>query len=86
MINDPQGKTNEALALGKLFSKNNSALQVLSLRTPGEVKWILSQEGKNHTRRRDYCWEDCGSKEESVTDGGRVRNTKFYIANLCSSN
>lgn len=51
MINDPQGKTNEALALGKLFSKNNSALQVLSLRIPGEVKWILSQEGKKpHTQ------------------------------------
>lgn len=83
----PTEKDKWSPALGKLFSENNSALWVLSVRIPGEGKWIVSQGEKTH--RSEDCCENCGwggFKEESITDGWRVSNVRFYRGNLCSSN
>jgi hypothetical protein len=48
MINDPWGKTNEAW-LWASCSLRITALQVLSVRIPGEGKWIVSQGIKKNT-------------------------------------
>lgn len=51
----PTGKDRWSPALGKLFSENNSALWVLSVRIPGEGKWIVSQGEKTQEWR--LLWE-----------------------------
>lgn len=58
MINDPWGKTNEAWHWASC-SLRITALQVLSVRIPGEGKWIVSQEEKKKHRSVYFC-EDCG--------------------------
>ena len=82
----PMGKDKWSLALGKLFSENNSALQILSVRIPGEGKWIVSQGEKNTQEwvsLRGLCvrWP-----YGRVSNGWRVRNVSFYMGNLYSSN
>lgn len=85
VINDPQGKTNEALH----WASCSLRITLLSGYCQWEFlvrKWIVSQGEKTH--RSEDCCENCGwggFKEESITDGWRVSNVRFW-GNLCSAN
>jgi hypothetical protein len=67
MINDPWGKTNEAW-LWASCSLRITALQVLSVRIPGEGKWIVSQGIKKNTHmNKSFGEQTVGkSQEESI--------------------